>query len=135
MVKTWADEAADCLEVVEPILGSLRDEIAPDLEWELVSADFEIVALDLVRGKVRSRVFVTFEAWVNASTDPTEIKDALQQLIEKVGDDTEATYVITSAGVVEKPRRISKEQLLDDVAGVEADAETEKLRKALRTPR
>lgn len=138
MVKTWADGAADCRQIVEPILENLRDEIASDLEWELIpelGSEFDAVALDLIRKSGRARIFVTFEAWVNAKSDPSDMQDALRHVTKKLGTNKNIVYIITSTGFIEKPRRTATEQLLDDAAGIEADAEIERFRKSLRVPR
>ncbi len=138
MVRTWADEMADCQQVVYPLLEELRDEIGSDLKWEFVPElgfEFDAVALELTRETGRLRVFVTFEAWVNASSDPGDMQDRLRQVVKKIGTTKNAGYVITSTGVIEKPPRASTQQLLDDAAAIEADVETERFRKSLKAPR
>lgn len=130
MVRTDATQAAECLDVVEPILSRLRSEVAPDLSWEVAGADFDLVSLDLVRNEKRTRVSVTFEAWTNGSTDPSDLESALRDVVGKIGGKGVA-YVITSTGMVERARSTNREELLDDVASLEADAETERLRNAL----
>lgn len=138
MVRTWADEMADCRKVVDPLLEELRDEIAPDLKWGFVPElgfEFDAVALELTRETGRSRVFVTFEAWVNAASDPSDMRDRLRHLAKKLGTGKNIVYAITSTGVIEKPPRVSIQQLLDEAAGIEADVETERFRKSLKASR
>lgn len=138
MVRSWADEMEDCRQVVDPLLEELRDEIGSDLKWEFVPElgfEFDAVALELTRETGRLRVFVTFEAWVNAASDPSDMRDRLRRVAKKVGASKNTRYVITSTGVIEKPPRTSTQQLLDDAAAIEAGVETERFRKSLKASR
>jgi hypothetical protein len=128
----------DCRQVVDPLLEELRDEIGPDLKWEFVPElgfEFDAVALELTRETGRLRVFVTFEAWVNAASNASDMRDRLRRVAKKVGTSKNIAYVITSTGVIEKGPRTSTQQLLDDAAAMEADVETERFRKSLKAPR
>ena len=138
MVRTWADEMADCQQIVDPLLEELRAEIGPDLKWEFVPElgfEFDAVALELTRESGRLRVFVTFEAWVNAASDPSDMRDRLRRVAKKVGTSKNIVYVITSTSVIEKPHQTPVQQLLDDAAAIEADVETERFRKSLKASR
>ena len=138
MVRTWADEMADCQQIVDPLLEELSAEIGPDLKWEFVPElgfEFDAVALELTRESWRLRVFVTFEAWVNAASDPSDMRDRLRRVAKKVGTSKNIVYVITSTSVIEKPHQTPVQQLLDDAAAIEADVETERFRKSLKASR
>lgn len=138
MVRTWADEMADCQQIVDPLLEELSAEIGPDLKWEFVPElgfEFDAVALELTRESGRLRVFVTFEAWVNAASDPSDMRDRLRRVAKKVGTSKNIVYVITSTSVIEKPHQTPVQQLLDDAAAIEADVETERFRKSLKASR
>ncbi len=138
MVRSWADEMEDCRRVVDPLLENLRDQTYPDLKWDFVPElgfEFDAVALELTRDTGRLRVFVTFEAWVNAANDPNDMRDRLRSVAKKLGTSKNIVFVITSTGMIEKPKRTPVQQLLDDAAVIEADVETERFRKSLKASR
>ena len=137
MVKTWAEETAGCRQVVEPILEGLRDEVAPNLEWHFdpdLGFDFDAVCIKLKRDQSHGTAFVTFEAWVNARSNPSELHGALEDVVRELATPRSKSwlYVITTTGLVRKPRRTPTERVLDEAAALEADALAQQFPTRLR---
>ena len=133
MVKIWAEEVEEAQRVIEPIIAKLAPDVRVTFDPN-AGFEFDVVALELRRENQKATVLVTFEAYTNARTNPSEMKSAIEDILANMaqGRARAVIFVVTSTGdVITKPRRTPIQRLLDEAASKEADAEVERFKKAL----
>jgi len=135
MAKTWAEEVDNARSVIEPILEDVRKSMAPDVRWTFYPSlgfEFDAVGLDLARGSDQARVLVTFETWISAASGSGELRSGIESVIRELatGQAKQLVYLITTTGVVKKPRRTATQRVLDEAAEIEADAVVERFKRA-----
>ena len=132
MLKTWPEEVEQARRVVEPIVNELDVETLVEFD-DGAGFEFDAALLRLSRRKKEATVFITFEARVNAQTDPSDLRAALNEILAKMetGQTKDVVFVVTTTGVITKPRRTPTERVLDEAASLEGDVETQRFRRAL----
>ncbi len=132
MVRTWTEEVEEARRVIAPVL----EEVDPHLRYRFdptSGSEFEAVVIDIGGQKKQARVFVTFEAWVNAKADASEMTAAFSEVVHALSSAKakDVIFVITSIGVMTKPRRTPTQRLLDEAALAEADVTVERFKRSL----
>ncbi|MBI2855903.1 MAG: hypothetical protein HYX93_03550 [Chloroflexi bacterium] len=99
-MKLWSEEVAQARALIESVVK----EIDPGLECD---ADGhrgiynDTVDVVLRKGALQAFAVVTIEAWINARTDPQQMKEAFDKVIGKLKSDPDTVFLITSAGLRE----------------------------------
>ena len=132
MVRLWSEEVGDARSVIEPLIK----QVDPDVRFTMDGEEGfrkDTVEVRLQKAKQEALCIVTFEAWVNAKTNPAEMKKALQEIVAEMEEGKSLpTYLLTSQGLIRQPEKKDVEILRDIATGSEADALAEQLPKRLR---
>lgn len=101
-MKLWSEEVAEARALIESVVKEL------DPELECVAdghRGFYNDTVDIVLRKGGKQAFavVSAEAWINAKTDPTELKQALNNVVGKLKPEPETVFLITTVGLKETP--------------------------------
>ena len=121
MVRLWSEEVGDAKSVIEPLVR----EIDPDVELDVNGEEGfrrDTVEVYLRMGEREAHCVVTFEAWTNAKTDPSEMKSWLEDVIGALNrDEPPRANVLTSGGPAQEDPGKGTEILRDIAASAEAD--------------
>lgn len=132
MVRLWSEEVGDARSVIEPLIKQVDPAVRIEMDGE-EGFRKDTVEVRLQKAEQKALCIVTFEAWVNAKTDPAEMKKALQEIVaEMEGGKALPTYLLTSQGLNRQPEKKDIEILRDIAASSEADALAEQFPKRLR---
>ncbi len=121
MVRLWSEEVGDARVVIDPLVRR----IDPAVEIEVDGGEGfrrETVEVRLRKSGRQALCIVTFEAWVNARTDASEMEAAFQEIIGAFDEDEpQSAYLLTSRGLTREQTHKDAEVLRDIAAGTEAD--------------
>ena len=98
----WSEEVSGASALIESVLKGLD----PSLEFvaEGQRGFFnDTVNVAISKGYLKAFAVVTREAWTNAKTDPEQMKQALEEVIDKLKPEPDAVFLITSPGLRETP--------------------------------
>lgn len=127
MVRLWSEEIGDAKSVIEPLVAEINSGVRVRLDGgEGFRKDTVEVLFE--KGKRVARCIVTFEAWTNARSDPTAMKQAFQTII---GDlerlSRPPAYLLTTRGLGTEAAKRAPEELRTIAAATEADVLAERL--------
>lgn len=127
MVRLWSEEVGDARSVIEPLVR----EIDPHIEIEVDGEEGfrkDTVEVRLQKSGQQAVCIVTFEAWTNAKTSPTDMEAAFREIISEVDQvHSTPTYMLTSRGLDRERADKGIPVLRDIAAGTEADILAEQL--------
>ena len=121
MVRLWSEEVGDAQDVIEPLVKGIDDAVEIEVDGgEGFRKD--TVEVRLRKSGRQALCIVTFEAWVNARTNASEMEEAFREIIGEL-DDSEPlpAYLLTSSGLEREQPEKGDEILRDIAAGTEAD--------------
>ncbi len=127
MIRLWSEEVGDARSVIEPLIKQVDPNVRIEIDGE-EGFRKDTVEVRLQKAEQKALCIVTFEAWVNAKTDPAEMKKALQEIVaEMEGGKALPAYLFTSQGLSRQPEKKDVEILRDIATGSEADVLAERL--------
>lgn len=129
MVPLWGKEVGDARLVIEPLVKGIDDAVKIDVD----SGDGirkDTVEVRLRKSDRLALCIVTFEAWVNAGTNASEMEEAFREIIGDLDEgEPQSAYLLTSSGLEREQPDKDAEILKDIAAGTEADILAQKFLK------
>ena len=118
MVRVWKDEVSAVAEFVNKVLARLGGDVHASIESD---EGFERDTFYLVLSRdngASARALMTWEAWINAQTDPSDLELQLQKISDELDmrKASRYSYAITTAGLITKPSRTARMDLADEAA-------------------
>ena len=121
MVPLWSEEVGDARGVIEPLVKSIDDAVKIDVDSE-DGIRKDTVEVSLRKSGRQALCIVTFEAWVNARTNASEMEEAFREIIGDLDEgEPQSAYLVTSSGLEREQPEKGAEILRDIAAGTEAD--------------
>ncbi len=121
MARPWSVEVGDAKSVIEPLVGRIDPDVAIEVDGgEGFRKD--TVEVRLRKSGRQALCIVTFEAWANAKTSPSDMEKALREIIgEVIQREPRHAYLLTSRGLAREPAEKHTAVLRDIAAATEAD--------------
>lgn len=132
MVRLWSEEVGDAKSVIEPLVNGIDPTVDIDVNGDKGFRK-ETVEVRLRKSGRLALCIVTFEAWVNAKTNPADMEAAFRQILAELERKASVpAYLLTSRGLATDDAAKGSEILRDIAASTEADVLAEKLPKRLK---